>query len=131
MGSAVQESWNRCSRPGADVARVPGRAVSGAEKTFLRQAALRNRQQVARVYFGAAGAGVNTSRFRPGSGFGLGLGAFFCSFLPLSLFPMRASMTQLTAREKAQRMACGSMFLPRKQRADFGRNAFGQGNRID
>jgi hypothetical protein len=31
---------------------------------------------------------------RPGSGFGFGLGAFLTSFLPLSLFPMYASMTQ-------------------------------------
>jgi hypothetical protein len=33
-------------------------------------------------------AGVNPSRLRPGSGFGLGFGAFLVSFLPLSLFPM-------------------------------------------
>ncbi len=43
-------------------------------------------------YFG--GAGVKISRLRPGSGFGLGLGAFLASFLPLSLLPMRPSMTQ-------------------------------------
>jgi hypothetical protein len=43
-------------------------------------------------YFG--GVGVNISRLRPGSGFGLGLGAFLVSFLPLSLLPMRPSMTQ-------------------------------------
>ncbi len=43
-------------------------------------------------YFG--GGGVKISRLRPGSGFGFGLGAFFVSFLPLSLFPMQASMTQ-------------------------------------
>jgi hypothetical protein len=43
-------------------------------------------------YFG--GAGVNTSRLRPGSGLGLGLGAFLTSFLPLSLHPMGASVTQ-------------------------------------
>jgi hypothetical protein len=41
-------------------------------------------------YFG--GAGVNTSRLRAGSGFGLGFGAFFTSFLPLSLFPMGLSL---------------------------------------
>src|ERR1700679_1702266 len=45
-----------------------------------------------RFYFG--GGGVNNSRLRPGSGFGLGLGAFLASFLPLSLLPMRPSMTQ-------------------------------------
>ncbi|MDR3753027.1 MAG: hypothetical protein P4K93_16850 [Terracidiphilus sp.] len=38
------------------------------------------------VYFG--GAGVKISRFE-GSGFGFGFGAFFTSFLPLSLFPMQ------------------------------------------
>ena len=37
-------------------------------------------------YFG--GAGVKISRFE-GSGFGFGLGAFFASFLPLSLLPMQ------------------------------------------
>ncbi|MGB8031045.1 MAG: hypothetical protein WCF30_15435 [Terracidiphilus sp.] len=44
-------------------------------------------------YF-AGGGGVKISRLRPGSGFGFGLGAFFASLLPLSLFPMQASMTQ-------------------------------------
>jgi hypothetical protein len=51
------------------------------------------------AYFGG-GAGVNTSRLRPGSGFGFGLGAFFASFLPLSLLPMRPSMTQKPFSEK-------------------------------
>jgi hypothetical protein len=37
-------------------------------------------------YFG--GGGVKISRFE-GSGFGFGLGAFFASFLPLSLLPMQ------------------------------------------
>ena len=50
------------------------------------------------VYLG--GAGVNTSRFWPGSGLGLGFGAFLTSFLPLSLFPMRESMTQKATRRK-------------------------------
>jgi len=49
------------------------------------------------AYFG--GRGVKISRFE-GSGFGFGLGAFLTSFLPLSLFPMKASMTQLPAQEK-------------------------------
>jgi hypothetical protein len=38
------------------------------------------------IYLG--GAGVNISRLL-GSGFGLGFGAFFASFLPLSLLPMQ------------------------------------------
>jgi hypothetical protein len=50
-------------------------------------------------YFGEGGD-VNISRLRPGSGFGFGLGAFLVSFLPLSLFPMQASMTQKSAGEK-------------------------------
>jgi len=50
-------------------------------------------------YFG--GAGVNTSRLWPGSGLGFGLGAFFCSFLPLSLLPMGDSMTQNATLRKA------------------------------
>lgn len=52
------------------------------------------------VYFG--GAGVNTSRRLPGAGFGLGLGAFLVSFLPLSLFPMRDSVTYSEPREKTR-----------------------------
>jgi hypothetical protein len=51
-------------------------------------------------YFGGAG-GVKISRLRPGSGFGFGLGAFFASLFPLSLFPMAASMTQKRGAEKA------------------------------
>ena len=37
---------------------------------------------------------MNTSRLWAGSGFGLGLGAFFGSFLPLSLLPIGVSLTQ-------------------------------------
>jgi len=48
--------------------------------------------KTAGAHFG--GAGVNISRLRPGSGFGFGLGAFFTSFLPLSLFPMHDRMPQ-------------------------------------
>ena len=59
------------------------------------------------VYFG--GGGVKISRFE-GSGFGFGLGAFFASFLPLSLLPMRPSMTQLRAAEKCQ-VQCRISFL--------------------
>ena len=49
------------------------------------------------AYFG--GGGVKISRFE-GSGFGFGFGAFLASFLPLSLFPIHASMTQTHALEK-------------------------------
>jgi len=37
---------------------------------------------------------MKLSRLRPGSGLGLGFGAFFASFLPLSLLPMDASVPQ-------------------------------------
>lgn len=49
-------------------------------------------------YFG--GAGVKISRFWLASGFGFGLGAFFASFLPLSLFPMGVSLPQKGAAGK-------------------------------
>jgi len=52
-------------------------------------------------YFG--GAGVNPSRLRPGSGFGLGFGAFLTSFLPLSLLPMGPSVPQEGGWGKAKR----------------------------
>jgi hypothetical protein len=39
---------------------------------------------------------------RPGSGLGLGFGAFFTSFLPLSLLPMGHSMTQKACSGKDQ-----------------------------
>jgi hypothetical protein len=48
--------------------------------------------ELQRPYFG--GAGMNPSRLRPGSGLGFGFGAFLASFLPLSLLPMVASVTQ-------------------------------------
>ena len=54
-----------------------------------------------RPYLG--GAGVNDSRLRPGSTLGLGLGAFLGSFLPLSLLPMLANMTQKAASSKVFR----------------------------
>jgi len=44
---------------------------------------------------------VKTSR-RLGSGLGFGLGAFFVSFLPLSLFPMASSLPQKWLREKGE-----------------------------
>jgi len=50
------------------------------------------RFEILPLYFG--GAGVNPSRLRPGSGFGLGFGAFLTSFLPLSLLPIHASLPQ-------------------------------------
>jgi hypothetical protein len=37
---------------------------------------------------------------RPGSGLGLGFGAFLTSFLPLSLLPMGRSVTQRGAEGK-------------------------------
>ena len=52
----------------------------------------RRAERGSHLYFG--GAGVNPSRLRPGSGLGFGLGAFFCSFLPLSLLPMGPSVPQ-------------------------------------
>jgi hypothetical protein len=64
---------------------------------------------------------VNTSRFRPGSGFGLGFGAFLVSFLPLSLLPMRQSMTQngIARKEQCARFGNGArsmLFLVRGPR---------------
>jgi hypothetical protein len=53
----------------------------------------RRRAGVRLPYFGG-GAGANPSRLRPGSGLGLGFGAFLTSFLPLSLLPMGVSLTQ-------------------------------------
>jgi len=50
-------------------------------------------ERLRRLYF-CGGDGEKISRLRPGSTFGFGLGAFLTSFLPLSLFPMYASMTQ-------------------------------------
>jgi hypothetical protein len=69
--------------------RLPQSAVQPLNEPRTRTAA----------YFG--GGGVKISRLSEGSGFGFGLGAFLISFLPLSLFPMHASMTQLPAQEKA------------------------------
>lgn len=45
-----------------------------------------------RNYFG--GGAVKISCLRPGSGLGLGFGAFLVSLRPLSLFPMRKRMPQ-------------------------------------
>lgn len=67
-----------------------------------------------RVYFGGDG-GEKISRLRPGSGFGFGLGAFFASFLPLSLLPMRPSMTQKPGAEKP--LAAGRFQLYRRNPA--------------
>jgi hypothetical protein len=52
------------------------------------------------AYFGGGG-GEKISRLRPGSTFGFGFGAFFTSFLPLSLLPMRPSISQMHACEKS------------------------------
>src|SRR6266567_968308 len=72
--------------------RWEGLFASGAGSGF---GARRDRWK---VYFGAAG--VNPSRLRPGSGLGFGLGAFFTSFLPLSLLPMIASVPHSASSEK-------------------------------
>src|ERR1035438_10404926 len=53
------------------------------------------------------GAGVNPSRLRPGSGLGLGFGAFLTSFLPLSLLPMPRSVTQKGLWGKDQKSWAG------------------------
>ena len=53
---------------------------------------------------------MNTSRRWPGSGLGFGLGAFFASFLPLSLLPMALSMTQISRLRKAPNSP-GTKFL--------------------
>ena len=57
------------------------------------------------LYF--VGAGVNPSRLRPGSGFGLGFGAFLASFLPLSLLPMQVSLPQLGGHAEDFKLRCG------------------------
>jgi hypothetical protein len=62
------------------------------------------------AYFG--GGGVKISRFA-GSGFGFGFGAFLTSLLPLSLFPMYASMTQTPAAEKPHIVAPRHFDVPR------------------
>jgi hypothetical protein len=72
----------------------------GAERAFLRlPLETRWRWRLEEPYLG--GAGANVSRLRPGSGFGLGLGAFLTSFLPLSLLPMGRSLTQKGLGEKS------------------------------
>jgi hypothetical protein len=65
------------------------------------------RGELQRPYFG--GAGTNPSRLRPGSGLGFGFGAFLASFLPLSLLPMGASVTQQGAAGKGKTDATDSM----------------------
>jgi hypothetical protein len=62
------------------------------------------------------GAGVNISRLRPGSGLGLGLGAFLVSLRPLSLLPMGASMTQKARWREELKSAA----LPAVQRVNAG-----------
>jgi hypothetical protein len=76
-------------------------------------------------YFG--GAGVNPSRLRPGSGFGFGFGAFLTSFLPLSLLPMGASVTQKGRGGKDQMLTWaefGCSLSLRYQRKAFGPDRF-------
>jgi hypothetical protein len=48
---------------------------------------------------------------RPGSGLGFGLGAFLTSFLPLSLLPMAASMTQKACAMKETMLTAGQAAL--------------------
>ncbi len=74
------------------VAATAKKALPGG-RAFLHRVARRRGRWIG-AYFGG-GAGMNPSRLRPGSGFGLGLGAFFTSFLPLSLLPMIASVPQM------------------------------------
>jgi hypothetical protein len=54
----------------------------------------RHEQRACAGRYFCGGGDEKISRLRPGSGFGFGLGAFLTSFLPLSLFPMYASITQ-------------------------------------
>ena len=74
--------------------QIAPRLISAARRHHTYAAISRgsNPKLKTAVYFGGGG-GVKISCLRPGSGFGFGLGAFFVSFLPLSLFPMQASMT--------------------------------------
>src|ERR1700692_4696141 len=72
--------------------RKRSEAIGTNSKASERRRAARLRAALLRNYFG--GAGGNTSGLRPGPGLGFGFGAFLTSFLPLSLFPMRPSMTQ-------------------------------------
>lgn len=68
------------------------RRAFSAPARRIRVEPSRKRASRCRAYLG--GAGVNPSRLRPGSGLGLGFGAFLTSFLPLSLLPMPRSVTQ-------------------------------------
>jgi hypothetical protein len=62
---------------------------------------------------------VKTSRLE-GSGFGFGFGAFLTSFLPLSLFPINASMTQMAAAEKSRKGFLAPFYnRGRNQSVDF------------
>ena len=75
---------------------TPERRFGAAHTDTLPERALQPQHEsgarTSRYFDG--GGGEKISRLRPGSGFGFGLGAFLTSFLPLSLFPMYASMTQ-------------------------------------
>ena len=80
------------NRPATTSGRRLRRLSLGTEKALLRL--LKEARWGWRLegpYLG--GAGVKTSRFWPGSGFGFGFGAFLTSFLPLSLLPMGRSVT--------------------------------------
>ena len=85
-------SWRRCAA--WQVARrVVLSQVSETRPGAPTFVVSREGERLFVVYFG--GGGVKISGLRPGSGFGLGLGAFLVSFRPLSLFPMGASLPQL------------------------------------
>ncbi len=87
--------------PGGGDEKTGGGRNAAHNHAHLRPSASKPHRQTrdSGPYFGGGGA-VKISRLRPGSGFGFGLGAFLVSFLPLSLFPMHASMTQKAVHGK-------------------------------
>ena len=101
FGRRVESSWENC---GAAIWKKI-EAKTGCKKA-LRGGPLmfefdQERGSRCGAYLG--GAGVNPSRLRPGSGLGLGFGAFLTSFLPLSLLPMGRSVTQKGRGAKGRR----------------------------
>ena len=76
-------------------------------RIWLRDLHRVEKGELQRPYFG--GAGTNPSRLRPGSGLGFGFGAFLASFLPLSLLPMGASVTQEGRGRKELNAATGCL----------------------
>ena len=84
------KEWSTHLAAGMASAQGNEKALSGQREPFRAQNAASRREKPFRCYLG--GAGVKPSRRCPGSGFGLGFGAFLTSFLPLSLLPMGASV---------------------------------------